>query len=576
MTRVIRLAPIRVILAVLIVVTAVSPYEDASAASRTFVDWRDEAIYMVMTDRFRNGDPSNDLDSVPGKLDAWQGGDLQGVIDELDYIKELGMTAIWITPFVVQTKGGYHGYWTLQANDVDPHLGKVAQLDALVRAAHARGLKVIFDVVLNHLGYGHPWLAEPAAVRNFHAECPINFADQRSVENCWLAGLPDLNTEDPGMRDLLVEYWSYWLTRTGADGVRIDAARHLSKDFLRNWTTRMKQSFPRLWILGEVFSSGYRYQSGYLDAGLDAITDFQTYDSLRIGLDPRGDLAQLLLPPTLAEDLAAENDSRRAIFIDNHDVPRFVGRDAPTAATKARLAQALVYLFTMPGIPILYYGTEIALPGGPDPDNRRPMAWTGGDETMRQLVRDLATTRQAIPALRRGAFIELSARRDVIEYARTGPSGDVALVVLNGELAQDAEIPLAKLGISGAVLHCIVGPGVSHTSVDGDTLRMVLAPRAAAVILIGATASSFPTPWALVAFAALLAAALAAVVLTLLRRRETSTVQLSRASTPSFAASSMPPPTADSVRSPSVESAMTAVPPSATRLARSAKFSATA
>src|SRR5439155_44646 len=386
---------------------------------------RDEAIYMVMTDRFRNGDPSNDLDSVPGKADWWQGGDLQGVIDELDYIKGLGMTAIWITPVAEQMGEGYHGYWTRDPYKIDPHLGDRATLEAPGRTDHTKGLKVVLDVVINHLGYGHPWLTDDEHIRWFHYLCPINFADQKSVEDCWLAGLPDLNTENPSVRRYL-KTWALWLVdQTGVDGFRVDAARHLPKEFLLDWTGIIKAQHPVFWILGEVYSSGYRYQSGFLDAGLDAVTDFQTYDSVRIGLDPRGNLGQLTTSPSLAADLGTGREDARAIFIDNHDVPRFVGRDVPDAATKARLEQAIVYLFTMPGTPVLYYGTEVALPGGPDPDDRRPMPWTGGDEDVRQLVRDVATLRQATRSLRQGSFDEVQSERGLVVYdRRVGPELD--------------------------------------------------------------------------------------------------------------------------------------------------------
>ena len=501
------------VLAALVVAASLVPAEPTAAAS---VDWRDEAIYMVMTDRFKNGDPSNDLDSVPGRADWWQGGDLQGVIDELDYIKGLGMTAIWITPFAEQTKGGYHGYWTLNAAQVDRHLGTPQKLDELVTAAHERGLKVIFDIVLNHVGYGHPWLSDPEAANLFHPECPINFADQKSVENCWLAGLPDLNTENPGVLNSQVETWSYWVQRTGVDGLRIDAARHLPKDYIREWTGRMKKSFPKLWILGEVYSSGYRYQSAYLDAGLDAVTDFQTYDNVRIGLDPRGNLGQLATSPALAADLGAGNEDRRAIFIDNHDVPRFVGRDAPDTATIARLEEALVYLFTMPGTPVMYYGTEIALPGGPDPDDRRPMTWTGGDETVRQLARDLATLRQAIPSLRRGSFDEIQSERGLVVYDRRG-GPDTAVIAINGDEPRTVELPLTKLGVDRGVLHRTLGPRASGT-IDGNTLRMTLAPRAAAIFLVGVAPAAFDLPLWSMLVVALALVAITATALTLRRR----------------------------------------------------------
>ena len=500
------------VLAALVVVASLLPAGPSAAPT----DWRDEAIYMVMTDRFKNGDPTNDLDSVPGKADWWQGGDLQGVIDELDYIKGLGMTAIWITPVAEQMGEGYHGYWTRDPYKIDPHLGDMAKLQELVRTAHTKGLKVVLDVVINHLGYGHPWLTDDEHIRWFHDLCPINFADQKSVEDCWLAGLPDLNTENPSVRRYL-KTWALWLIdQTGVDGFRVDAARHLPKEFLLDWTGAIKAQHPGFWILGEVYSSGYRYQSGFLDAGLDAVTDFQTYDSVRIGLDPRGNLGQLTTSPSLAADLGTGREDARAIFIDNHDVPRFVGRDVPDAATKARLEQAIVYLFTMPGTPVLYYGTEVALPGGPDPDDRRPMPWTGGDEDVRQLVRDVATLRQATPSLRQGSFDEVQSERGLVVYDRRG-GPDVAVIAINGDETRSVDVPLAKLGLDAGVLHRTMGPGISG-SVDGKTLRVTLAPRAAGVFLLGAAPDASGLPlWSLLLLA--VAVVLLAAVVTLARRR---------------------------------------------------------
>jgi alpha-amylase len=501
-------------LAALVVVASFLPAQPSATAT----DWRDEAIYMVMTDRFKNGDPSNDLDSIPGKADWWQGGDLQGVIDELDYIKGLGMTAIWITPIALQMKGGYHGYWTLDPYAIDPHLGDMAKLQELVRKAHEKGLKIVLDVVPNHLGTAHPWLTDGAHAGWFHPDCPINFSDQASVENCWLAGLPDLNTENPVVRAYLIDWANWLIDQAGVDGFRIDAARHLSEDFLRAFTGAIRAKHPGFWLLGEVYSSGYRYQSGFLDAGLDAVTDFQTYDNVRIGLDPRGNLGQLTTSPSLAIDLRAGREDARAIFIDNHDVPRFVGRDAPDAAAKARLMQALVYLFTMPGTPVLYYGTEVALPGGPDPDDRRSMPWTGSDETVRQLVRDVATMRQAIPSLRRGSFDEIQSERGLVVYDRRG-GPDVAVVAINGDEQRSVDVPLAKLGLDGADLHRTMGFGVG-SSIDGSALHMTLAPRAAGIFLVGAAPAGFAVPlWSMLLLAVAVLVIAAAIIATLVRRR---------------------------------------------------------
>ena len=505
-----------VVLAALVVVASLLPGSEPAAA--TAVDWRDQAIYMVMTDRFRNGDPENDLDSVPGRADWWQGGDLQGVIDELDYIKGLGMTAIWITPVALQMKGGYHGYWTLDPYKIDPHLGDMAKLQELVRKAHEKSLKVVLVVVPNHLGAGHPWLTDGAHAGWFHPDCPINFSDQTSVENCWLAGLPDLNTENPVVRSYLIDWANWLIDQTGVDGFRVDAARHLSKDFLRAFVSSIRATHPSFWILGEVYSSGYRYQSGFLDAGLDAVTDFQTYDSIRIGLDPRGNLGQLATSPSLAADLGAGRDDARAIFIDNHDVGRFVGRDTPDAATATRLEEAIVYLFTMPGTPVLYYGTEVALPGGPDPDDRRLMVWTGGNEDVRSLVIRLAHLRQATPSLQRGSFTEILTERSVVVYARTAPPGDSAVVLVNGDDERSVDVPLARFGMAGAAIRQTLGPG-SRVSLDGGDLRVKLLSREATVVLVGQPPQSDIPAWSAFLLAIVALLAVGALRITLARRR---------------------------------------------------------
>jgi alpha-amylase len=339
--------------------------------------------------------------------------------------------------------------------------------------------------VVNHVGQRNPWLTDGAHAGWFHPDCVMNFADQQSVEKCWLAGLPDFDTENPTVRAYLTD-WSLWLIdQTGVDGFRVDAARHLSKDFLKAWTSAIKAKHPSFWLLGEVYSSGYRYQSGFLEAGLDAVTDFQTYDVIRTGLSEPGNLSQLSLPPSLAaNDIGAGHENARAIFLDNHDVARFVGRDPPNATTLSRLRQGLVYLFTMPGTPVLYYGTEIALPGGPDPDDRRNMIWTEAGSEIRSLVTKLAQLRRE--KLTSGEFVELVASPQELAYARR--TGTVtAVVVLNGDAkaSHTVRVPLASLGVGNDVTasDALAAPGVDVASRDG-VLSIDVPARGASVWLV--------------------------------------------------------------------------------------------
>lgn len=484
------------------------------------MDWRDESIYFVMTDRFKNGDASNDLDSQPGKTDWWQGGDLRGLIEQLGYIKSLGMTAIWITPVSRQTPGGYHGYWTLDFYAVDPHLGDLGTLKELVRKAHAIGLKVVLDVVINHTGYGHPWLEDPARAGWFHEECAISFSSQRSIEECWLAGLPDLNTENPAVRKYLTD-WTLWLIREAdIDGFRLDTARHVPKEFLREWTTALKREKPSLWILGEVFTADYKYQAQYLDVGLDAITDFQTYESIKQGLAERPDLSRLTWPPALATNLLPAHENARATFIDNHDVPRFVGRSEPDEDTKRRLARALVYLFTMPGTPVLYYGTEIALRGGPDPDNRRVMPWDERNADVRALATRVAALRRDHAVLRRGEFRELQSGDTELVYARV-LGGDLAIVAFNGSDDKPMDVRLEARELpSRPPLQGALDAVETSASFDPDGALLIhLPPRAVQVWLPAPPPAATPSaPLALGVLAGLIAIGGAIAIVLIVRR----------------------------------------------------------
>jgi alpha-amylase len=493
----------------------------AATAPAAVTDWSGESIYMVMTDRFRNGDRSNDLDSDATRASWWHGGDLQGVIDELPYIKGLGMTAVWLTPVTEQMPGGYHGYWTRDFYRVDPHLGDMAKLAELVRRAHDLSLKVVLDVVVNHVGQRNPWLADGAHAGWFHPDCVMNFADQNSVESCWLAGLPDLDTENPAVRAYLVD-WALWLiNQTNVDGFRVDAARHLSKDFLRTWTAAVKAKHPTFWLLGEVYSSGYRYQSGFLDAGLDAVTDFQTYDVIRTGLSEPGNLSQLSLPPSLAaSDIGAGHENARAIFLDNHDVPRFVGPDPPSAVALARLRQALVYILTMPGTPVLYYGTEIALPGGADPDDRRDMSWAAQSADLRDLIKTLALLRRE--QLGKGQFIELTSRQSELAYARrSGPTAVIVALNADAKAARTVRVPLGPLGLGNDIIASdVLAPSSEPVSSADGTLSIDVPARGARVWSVSVRASESTWPTALIG-AGLIAAVLVAAIL---RRRGVSSV----------------------------------------------------
>ena len=188
-----------------------------------------DLIYFLMTDRFSNGDPTNDQNVRPADPQAYHGGDFQGIINKLDYIKDLGFTTIWISPVVQNQVGGYHGYWATDFYKTNEHFGSMAELRSLVDQAHAKGIKVIVDLVVNHTGQLHPWVGEAQYQNWFHPRKNIaNYSDQREVENGWLASLPDLNQENPEVKQYLINMAKWWIEETGIDGYRLDTVKHVS------------------------------------------------------------------------------------------------------------------------------------------------------------------------------------------------------------------------------------------------------------------------------------------------------------------------------------------------------------
>lgn len=347
---------------------------DVPNASKDFN--QEDLIYFIMIDRFKDGDTSNDnfIDNSddPNDLKAYQGGDLQGIIDKLDYIESLGATTIWITPVTANDDYGYHGYWTSDFYDINPHFGDMATLKALVHAAHDRHMKVLLDYVVNHTGYHHPWTNDATKEDWFHNLGDItNYNDQNQVENFNLAGLPDLNTENPQVKAYFFDNALWWIRETGIDGMRLDTVRHVPQTFWNEFAYVIKSEYPDFFLLGEVWKNSTSYLESYHTLGIDSLTNYALYDGINEAFRQYGNVNQLRI--ALKNEEKFSNPELNAIFLDNHDVPRLISRSSKNG--DAYLKEGLTFIMTHPSIPVIYYGTEIGLTGKEDPDNRKPMDW---------------------------------------------------------------------------------------------------------------------------------------------------------------------------------------------------------
>jgi glycosidase len=386
-------------------------------------DWRDQVVYFVMLDRFDDGDPGNN-DQGGGEYDPadrarYSGGDLAGVRRRLDYIAGLGASAVWITPPVAHQwwnqatrYGGYHGYWAQDFSRVDPHFGTLADYQGLSRALHGRGMYLVQDVVVNHVanytGYSGGWDArDPAAHFVVHpaqgprapTQYPFSLNDardpaqrqaaiyhwtpdirdfaQRTQELDWqLAGLDDLNTENPVVRAALRESYARWIREVGVDAFRVDTAYHVPAAFFEDF---MHAADPALPGMAAAAATTGRRDFLAFGEGFGADKPFQEINARKLETYVRGDGGQARLGSminfplygTLGDvfargrptaELAHRIESVMRVharphlmptFVDNHDVDRFLA-----GGNEAGLRQALLAIMTLPGIPTLYYGTE--------------------------------------------------------------------------------------------------------------------------------------------------------------------------------------------------------------------------
>ena len=460
--------------------------------ARAAVDWRDTVMYFVMIDRFANGDPGNDrpINGVefPGQ---YQGGDFKGLKQKIDegYFNDLGVNVLWLTSPIDNDDGsnpgsdghqysGYHGYWPKDLDAAESKYGTEAELKAVIDAAHAKGIQVLIDYVMNHVhssssiyqqNPGWFWPNDNGSGGNCVCGQGCNWDADRI--RCWFDPfLPDFDFRNADARRYSVDNALQWAKRIGVDGFRLDAVKHLETVWLTDLRARLTPEVAwdqPFYMVGETFDGSRDLIKSYVDPNtmLDGQFDFPLRGQI---------LSNILRRDGSMTDLGnflATNDgfygpgSVMSTFIGNHDVPRAVhiaedvpqfgawdgGKhrawsDQPSLPQSPnpfqRLAVAYTLLFTLPGIPMIYYGDEFAMPGAGDPDNRRFMQWTGHTAhqlALRDKIAALAKARHAHLALRRGTRTQLGVTNDVMVYKMTAP-GDTVFVALNrADSAQGAQ-----------------------------------------------------------------------------------------------------------------------------------------
>lgn len=411
--------------------------------------WQSQIIYFPLTDRFKDGDPSNNYEVNRSNPVGFHGGDLRGMIDSLDYLKDLGVSTIWVPPVAENTNFaniggwqgyGYHGYWIKDHYAVEEHQGTLDTVKELVTKAHARDMKVVLDIVLNHVGPDHPWRNDPAKEGWFHKHGAIkDWENVYERENGDVGGLPDLAQENEDVYQYLLKNTLWWIQETGVDGIRLDAVKHIPVAYWQRFAADIKAKMgPEFMLLGEVLHGDPNIQAPYQRAGIDALFDLPLYYTMREVFGQ--DMSAERLGQRLDEDAKYDDPGKLVTLLDNHDLPRFMS-SLSGAPAKDRLKLALAFLMTVRGIPSVYYGTEVGLEGGNDPDNRRMMEF-GKDPELTAHFKKLTGIRNANPALQFGTQLEMWRDPQVYAFARRFEGQEIVAVFNNAHEAQTRDMPL--------------------------------------------------------------------------------------------------------------------------------------
>ncbi len=443
--------------------------------------WLPDAVfYQIFPDRFANGDPTNDPPRVapwgsPPTLWDFMGGDLRGILQKLDYLLDLGVNALYLNPIFQATSN--HRYNISDYYRIDPKLGTMADFRALLAACHANGVRLILDGVFNHTGRG--FFAFNDILENgkhspyrdwYHIRrWPVRAYGEGPAEDydAWwgFRSLPKLNTANPAVREFIFGVARYWVEQ-GADGWRLDVPNEIDDDgFWQEFRAVVKTANPDAYLVGEIWTAEPRWLQHF-----DGLMHYPLREALLALL--RGELSASAFAARAEElyRLAGAQALSMYVPLGSHDTERV--HTLLGGAEKTKLAFALQMAF--PGAPAIYYGDEIGLEGGKDPDNRRAFPWARAawNHDLRAWVQRLIALRKRTPALKRGAFRIVAAKdkQNCLAFARS-LGAEAVLVVLNtSQVQRHCHLPVADLGWEdGRIVRDLLGG--AEGIVAGDILH---------------------------------------------------------------------------------------------------------
>ena len=500
---------------------------EAHSANRKGFDGSD-VIYLITPDRFVNGNPANDavvgMKELPNRshMNGRHGGDIQGIKNSLDYLSGMGFTSVWLNPVLENnmTQVSYHGYSTTDFYKVDPRYGTNEEYRELGKAIHGKGMKLMMDMIFNHIGSEHWWMNDMPSADwlNFYPEYKITThrrtvnqdphaseADKKAMSDGWFVpSMPDMNQRNPFLLNYLIQNSIWWTEYVGLDGIRMDTYPYPDKLAMAEWTNRMLEEYPDFYMVGEEWSmnpatvaywqKGKLNQDGYV-SNLPGLMDFPLNNAVVQSLkNPEtwgGGLVTLY--EALSNDFQFANPDKLVIFPDNHDMSRFYTQLGENVDL---LKMGIAYYATTRGIPQLFYGTEILMsnpgteehgvirsdfPGGWAGDQVNAFTGTGLTDKQKQAqeyIRKVLNWRKTNTIVQSGELKHFAPENGIYVYFRYNQSGKV-MVVMNKNAHQKT---IDTVRFSEVMGNCTSGKEIISGNTITD-LKNLKVPASSAMII---------------------------------------------------------------------------------------------
>lgn len=413
-----------------------------------------EIFYQILVDRFNNGDSTLDDQIDLDDPAAYHGGDLQGITDKLGHLKEMGYTTLVLSPIMENSSDGYHGYWVEDFYEVDDQFGTMADLKELVKEAHANDMKIVLEFVTNYVSENHSLTDNPDKrdwIKEGSGKPSFRWQEQTAV----------LDQSNPEVQDFLTDVADYWIEEANIDGYKFHAADKANQAFLDELTTHIRSNNPEFYMLGDI-SNAESYNGNLTEnTAIQAVENHALYEPLTEVFANAG------TPLTNIRETWQSIGGQGVLnYLDNQHTTRFTQRFQENGRNNVTAWKlALTYLYTAPGAPMVYQGSEIPMGGDGFPENQQLIKWNSSDEDLQQFTDRVGALRSQFPALQHGDY-ELVDSSGAMSLFKRSYEGETLFIAINNDT--ESQDVLVDGVASGKQLKGLLGDNLVRENENGE------------------------------------------------------------------------------------------------------------